>query len=566
MYIESLHVYKTIPSKETIRFIKFNTKGLNLIIDNTSNIPEDSGNSVGKSTVIHIIDLCLNAKSVNILYKSTDGEGENLNIKKVLSDSKVIAEITLSDGKTSHTFSRSLYNNGKRFYNGEVLTKAKYEIKLKEILFDSILPNPTFRQLISKFVRTDEIQLNNVLYYLPSTSKEVFESIYFFLYKFNSLENINLKQQLDEEKRLLEIQFNYYKNDPNIPSLDFIEQGLLVMDAEIHNLINLRKEINYIEKYKEELNSESNLLNEITLLQGDIELLNLQKSTLFKNLDKLTDNEVTIDLNIIQNIYSDASKFALSLNKTFEDVVSFHNQMIINRKEFINKQINEVDQKIKLLNNQLDLLIDEKKNSTIEILDKGLLNEINIINQKIDEINVSRGEYIKAQKIMKDIMSAIENIEIQISGLKNSTNDYIKILNDFNTFFTAYSEKLYGEKFILVHEPNWKNLKAVKPFNIGNLKGNLGIGKQRALSVAFDLAYISFALHNNIKSPSFVIYDQMENTHINQLLTLFEISKDHEGQLIIPILKERITNLDIAIINQVSIIELSQSDKFFGID
>lgn len=59
MLIERLIVRKTAPSEVVIRNIKFNLKGLSLIVDNTSNEANESGNSVGKTTAIKIIDLCL---------------------------------------------------------------------------------------------------------------------------------------------------------------------------------------------------------------------------------------------------------------------------------------------------------------------------------------------------------------------------------------------------------------------------------------------------------------------------------------------------------------------------
>ena len=67
MKIKKLIVRKTKPSEEVIREIQFNEKGLNLIIDDTPESLRESGNSVGKSTAIKIIDLCLGARSVREL-------------------------------------------------------------------------------------------------------------------------------------------------------------------------------------------------------------------------------------------------------------------------------------------------------------------------------------------------------------------------------------------------------------------------------------------------------------------------------------------------------------------
>ena len=64
MKIKKLIVRKTQPSEDIIRDITFNLKGLNLIVDNTPEELIESGNSVGKSTTIKIIELCLWAKSV----------------------------------------------------------------------------------------------------------------------------------------------------------------------------------------------------------------------------------------------------------------------------------------------------------------------------------------------------------------------------------------------------------------------------------------------------------------------------------------------------------------------
>ena len=57
MKIKKLIVRKMKPSEEVIREIQFNEKGLNLIIDDTPESLRESGNSVGKSTAIKIIDL-----------------------------------------------------------------------------------------------------------------------------------------------------------------------------------------------------------------------------------------------------------------------------------------------------------------------------------------------------------------------------------------------------------------------------------------------------------------------------------------------------------------------------
>ena len=96
MRIKKLIVRKTKPSEEIIREVVFNEKGLNLIVDNTSEDVIESGNSVGKSTAIKIIDLCLGAKSVRELYYDSDTKSENVKVREFLKTYKVQAELILS--------------------------------------------------------------------------------------------------------------------------------------------------------------------------------------------------------------------------------------------------------------------------------------------------------------------------------------------------------------------------------------------------------------------------------------------------------------------------------------
>ena len=89
--------------------------------------------------------------------------------------------------------------------------------------------------------------------------------------------------------------------------------------------------------------------------------------------------------------------------------------------------------------------------------------------------------------------------------------------------------------------------------------------KKKAVIVAFDLAYMQYSIHMGIKVPQFVIHDKMENTHINQIKTIFEICEEIDGQYIIPILRERIDKVDQKYVQKAKVLELSTNNKFFGI-
>lgn len=567
MRLNKLEVYKTVPHKEIIRQVDFKTRGLNLIVDNTSDVKQDSGNSVGKSTVLHIIDICLNSSSLSKLYKNRDAQGENVKLKNLLEENKVQATLEIIHNGETNRFTRSLYKRGPRLINNKKVKASEYESSLKELLFNSKEDKPTFRQLISKFVRTDDNQLNNIIYYLTSTSYIVYEAIYLLLLGINEESIISERQKLEEKLAKLEAKSEIYQKDPTIPTLDQIEQGLIYIESEIKDLLDKRNQIDYLELYKHELEKNSEIDSKLDSLLSEIKLLEFERNTIKKSLTMINESKSNIDTNIIKQVYLDAKAFNEKLNKQFEDVLNFHNQMVDNRSKFIGKQMNKVEVKLEALKKEQEDLIELKKSQSIELLDEGLLKEINNINHEIENLNIKKGEFLKAKEIQEGLKTEFDTIYDELSKLNSGTqvNGHLLPLKQFNNVFKKYSEKLYGEKYILYYNSEWRDTKDGRPFSIGNLMGNIGTGNKRGLIIAFDMAYLTYAKSKGIISPRFLIYDQLENTHINQLETIIELSKEIDGQLISPILRERVKGIHDEVIEQSKVIELSQSDKFFRI-
>ena len=84
------------------------------------------------------------------------------------------------------------------------------------------------------------------------------------------------------------------------------------------------------------------------------------------------------------------------------------------------------------------------------------------------------------------------NEELERVNSLAEENDHLIPINEFNIIFKSYSEKLYNEKYLFYYDSEWRQ-KGGRPFSIGNLLGNMGTGKQRALIIAFDLAYLTFS-------------------------------------------------------------------------
>lgn len=571
MLIKRLIIRSTLPTTEVIRDIEFNLSGLNLIVDNTKEVSEDSGNNVGKSTAIKIIDLCLGGKSTRSIYYDDDTKSENSVIKEFISKNKVEAELVLvKDKNEDRQFSivRQLYPRGKKIINGKVCdNKEEYESILKEEIFNLKDDYPTLRQLIPKFVRTNDTTTDNMIKYLPgSPSNDTYDTVYLFLFRI--LQNSLLSQRdiLSNNLRECEKKIKLFEQDDNISSLNSLKQREKLIETELDNLNFKRKNLSYMDEYKEELKKKRELTISLERIEQKIEIIELDINCMNDTIAQLSEQKSNINVSQIKDIYMEAKVYINNLNKTFDDVVKFHNKMIENRIKFIMDKFNKKNEELSYKIQERDKLLEQKKQLTLDAIDEGLLDELNVLNTKIEKLNIEKGEIKQSIKILEgtgrekeEILKGIREIDEGLNSDK--INEKIKA---FNTYFSSYCEQLYGEKYLFVYNNEWKQSKKF-PVSIDSFKGNVGTGMKKGIIVAFDLAYISYANEMKIDAPKFVIHDRLENTHINQLKTIFKLSEKIQGQYIIPILRERIDKIDNSLIEQAKILEMSTEDKFFRV-
>ena len=94
MFLKSLVIENRV---KIIRNIEFHN-GLNLIIDETPNNDEKAtGNNIGKTTVLKLIDFCLGAKQ-SIIYSDSESKKEEYElVKKFLQEEEVLITLTLTE-------------------------------------------------------------------------------------------------------------------------------------------------------------------------------------------------------------------------------------------------------------------------------------------------------------------------------------------------------------------------------------------------------------------------------------------------------------------------------------
>jgi uncharacterized protein YydD (DUF2326 family) len=244
MFLKSL---KILNRDSLIREITFH-KGINLIVDET---PEDfsktsTGNNVGKTTVLRLVDYCFGGDGKNIYQDTEFKKQPNTFVENFLKENDIIIEIELVDDLENETsenilIKRNFLQRGKKIQavNGENITNNKeFDKRLKELVFKSEVDKPTFRQIISKNIRDEKNKMTNIVKVLSSfASSEVYEALYLFWLGINTNE-LDQKQKLSESKKREE---NFQKRLKKEGELSLVLQQLTFINSKIEELNQKKK-------------------------------------------------------------------------------------------------------------------------------------------------------------------------------------------------------------------------------------------------------------------------------------------------------------------------------------
>ena len=178
MFIERLIISK---KGKIIRDIEFK-KGLNLILDNTPQGDiRSTGNDVGKTTVLKLVDFCLGA-SPDIIFTDTENKKEVYGVVKdfLIKEQVLITLILtqkLNDPEAKKVeIQRNFLTKNKaiRKINGKSILLKDFEDELTRVIMpDKNVEKPTFRQIISHNIRYKDDSINNTLKTLNTYTSDI---------------------------------------------------------------------------------------------------------------------------------------------------------------------------------------------------------------------------------------------------------------------------------------------------------------------------------------------------------------------------------------------------------
>lgn len=566
MFIKSL----TITSgPKVIREIEFH-KGLNLIIDESEH--QVTGNNVGKTTVLKLIDFCLGADARNI-YVDTESRKTDEIVKNFLVDNKVLITLELTrnfeyNDADNVILERNFLPRGKeliRKINGKQLTDDEFELTLSNLVFPEHLAMvPSFRQIISHNIRYRDESLNNTLNTLPFGKPEQYESLYLFLFgcdfaKGNSKQEVITKlKQEDTFKKRLE------KNETKTA----YETALSLINNDIEELNKKKNSFNLNENFEKDLDTLNEIKYSVNKLSSNIGKLNIRKDLIRETEAELKSSKSKIDLRQLEIIYEQATNKVATIQKSFSDLVAFHNTMIEEKVKFITKELPILEKSISESNNSLKRLLLEEKKLTASISKSDSFEELEIVISELTEKHRKKGEYENIIQQLSEVESNIKEFNKQLNEIDNelfsdSFEQVVKTqLNKFNKQFAAISSELYGEQYAVKYDII-TNTKGQRLYKFRSFNANMSSGKKQGEISCFDMAYTLFADEENIPCLHFLLNDKKELMDDKQLVKISEFVNRNNIQFIASILKDKLP--DEINKEEYFVVKLSQSDKLFRI-
>lgn len=573
MYLDTLTISTPV---HTIRKLQFH-KGLNLIVDSTPSNQrhESTGNNVGKTTVLRLIDFCL-GKDAKSLYIDPENNKEiNCIVKDFLINKQVFITLVLVDNLDYPTrkveIVRNFLQRKERVYtiNNQQVGSSKEDIN--EALMNAIFPQvkiskPTFRQIISHNIRYEDIRLSNTLKILSSSTKDdEYATLYLYLFGLNYQDgerHNQLRSQLDKE-------INYKNRLEKFQTKNAYKAALDVINNEIRKLEDKRSKVIVNPELDKDIQRLDEIKRELHHLLTDVASLKIRKSIIEEAEEDAKQQRFDADLSQLKEIYQQASVYIPKLQKTFEDLVNYHNQMQINRITYITSDLPTINNEINSKNIAIEDLHQQEIELNGKISSSNTMDDMEQLISQTNDLYRRKGNY-------ESIINSITEAETSISSIKKELTlidsdlfsdkfreQIDEHLAKFNLIFSDFSNRLYKERYAIkcdvVVDRHGNSVYKFAPIDV-----NFSTGKKQGEISCFDLAYTKYADEEGIPCLHFLLNDKKELVHGNQLNIISDIAYQENIQFVASILKDKLTPE----MNKQEnfVVELSQDDKLFRIE
>ena len=568
MYLSKLTI--SSPGK-VIRDIEFH-KGLNLIVDETPENTTGTGNNVGKTTVLRLIDYCLGG-DVDGIYRNPEDKHESYAlVKDFLIGNNVIVTLILVDDLDTPSKKVVIerdFKTGRSSLiriNGKDVTRKDFVAELESAIFPEVkTETPSFRQIIAHNIRIDNLRLENTLKTLTMGKNEEYEALYLFMFgcpNDSAARKTQLAQELDTEKK-------YKRRMERNRSKNEYKAALSVIESDIEKLVERKDNLNINENLQLDINSLNALRAQINKVTSRTSLLSLRRELINETVESFDKQNFGEDVAQLEMIYKQASAYVPKMQRTFKELVDFHNTMLENKKAFVAHELPSIQEEIESLSVELERLKEKETVMAEKVLKSDTYEELEVIIVQLSELSRRKGEF---ESYISQIESAEKAIKEKCEEMKKIddglfTADFAQRLetqrDKFNKIFSEVSHEIYDEQYIISHEVDTQKGKQLYKFHITDV-ANFSSGKKQGEISCFDIAYTVFADQESIPCLHFILNDKKELVHGNQLNKFSEAVNKYNVQFVCSMLYDKLP--PVLRKDEHVVVRLSQDSKLFRIE
>lgn len=573
MFLKSLQISN---AQGVIRNIPFHS-GLNLIVDETPSYGgEATGNNVGKTTVLMLIDFCLGASAKGIYTDPENKKSEYTLVKDFLIDTEALVTLTLSDDLDNPlanelAIERNFLPRKKliRRINGLQKTEDEFEETLTNSLFsDHYGKKPTFPQIISHNIRYKELSVSNTLRTLSQfTRDDEYETLHLFLLGCD-FDQGNAKQSLLAKTR---VETSFKSRLEATQTKSAYEASLALLLVDINKLNEKKSALRINPNFESDLNKLDEVKYRINFTSTAISRLKLRQNLVIEAMEDIKLNHTQIDTNQLKALYNDVKGKLSKVHKSFEELVIFHNRMVEEKVRYVSKELPSIGAEIKKNEVALRSYLEVERSLAKKVSKSDSFEELEVLVIALNEKHTRKGEYEKVIQQIADTEENLKKLNLELTGIDDelfSSSFEKKIqtqLNKLNKFFSEISEEIYGEQYALKFDIV-KNRLGQRLYKFSSFNTNFSSGKKQGEITCFDIAYTLFADAEEIPCYHFLLNDKKELMHDNQLTKISQLVEREQKhvQFVASILRDKLPlELDR---EEYFVVKLSQEDKLFRIE
>lgn len=527
-------------------------RGLNIILSETTqtSTKTDSRNGTGKTTFIAIINFCLGSKSDFFKIDALDGyemsitmdlDGQKVKITRYVG--KLQNKVYIEADTTNWIIQpKNDKDTGKTFYKLEDWRKLLGFFLFNLPSFDNQSYEPSFRMLVSYFIRFGESAYNNAIKLLPQAEPWVHKVSLTYLLQLD-WEIAHDFQVLESEKKEIDNTEKTLKRE----RLGEYETELINVKEKLKNIKEQLDSYNVHPQYQDISNRADQLTAEIQEKQDHITVL-LRR---IENYEKSYKQETPPSTDDLERLYKQAGIiFPEYVKKTLQEANTFHHQIIQNRRLFLENEIQSLKLEVKNYESKLNLLIPEQVRLLKILETQGAIPEYDSFRQQYLDLQAHFKYLTDTIDNIKNLREKKEEIKTKLSLLSHQAeSDKLERINQWEEAvisFNNITRQLYNREGNLI-----LNIDEKKGYEfdlqIGDKDQSAGISKMKIFSLDYVLLKLWAKQENRI---NFLIHDSMifdpvdSRQNETALIKMAELTNELNAQYICTINSDRIQNFE----------------------